>query len=113
MFCKECCARKRPEIEDRFVLVSKEGLLIYTLDWRPSPKLWGFTPHLIDEYTDKGDKVVLEIFCLMENCGIRIEPKTENTSTVYLSVAKYIALPKKDWIALQSYIDSDYSLLNP
>lgn len=111
MFCKNCFDAKRPHSEDRFVLKNKNGLEVYKLDWNPPVKHYGFTPHLIDEYQDKNDKVVIETFCLMENCGVRIEPRKDNTFTIYLKVAKYFALFKKDWIALQSYIDPDYSLL--
>lgn len=111
MFCKQCFDNHRPHSKERFVLLSKTGLLVYKLKFNPPARNYGFTPHLIDEYTDKGDKLLLETFCLMEDCGIRIEPKGEDTYTIYLRNAKIISIFKRDWIALQAYIDADYSLL--
>jgi hypothetical protein len=111
MFCQKCWKEHRPHIKDRFVLYSRTGLLVYDIDWNPPVMNWGFAPHLIEEYTEKDEKIILKTFCLIENCGIRIEPSKNNNFLIYLTIAKFVELLKKDWVALQKYTDNDYSLI--
>lgn len=112
MFCGACFAKHHPTIEDRFVLLGKSTLIVHDLEWNPSPKLWGFTPHYITDYEPKDLDVILECYCCIDGCGIDIVPNLEKGNfTVYLRRPKFTRIPFREWLALQKFIDPDYSLI--
>lgn len=111
MFCEQCFAMHRPSRDDKFVLLSKTGLIVHHIFWDISCKLWGFTPHLISE-TNKSEKLIcLVTYCMIDGCGINLKQKKDGEYTIYLSKPTSYSLEEADWNALQKFHDPDYSLL--
>lgn len=114
VFCERCFKEHHPAYGDRFVHLFKHGLGVLDLNWNPTPRNYGFTPHLITEFTEKDNDVIITSFCLINGCSINVEKdKDKKNFKVYLRRPQIVRMPKNDWNALQNYFDNDYSLLNP
>lgn len=113
MFCEKCFRGHHPTKGDWIAESVKNGLIAFFLNYNPPFRNEGITPHLIIEYNEKEDRIIIETFCLVSGCGVHIEKnKTNDNYTVILKYPTVYKILKNDWLALQNFFDMEYKLFN-
>lgn len=81
LFCAKCAEAHRPKIRQHFIYFTDKDKTLEQYDHTDTHE-YGMTPHTVVTRASNNDEVVIEVLCMMDDCGIKLY-KTQEGEILY------------------------------
>lgn len=81
LFCEKCAEAHRPKIRQHFIYFTDKDKTLEQYDHTDTHE-YGMTPHTVRVVSQDKDNVVIDVLCMMDECGIKLF-KTEEGEILY------------------------------